>query len=74
MVQRPVPPTGERRRMNINVQIGDDITVAGKVISVRENHFIGTTEILVQTNREHIHWFDVAEVKTHRPNGKGEKE
>ncbi len=54
----------------MEIQIGDDITVAGKVISVRENHFIDTTEILVQTNREHVHWFTVSEIKTHRPIGR----
>jgi len=54
----------------MDVQIGDDITVAGKVISVRKNHFIDTTEILVQTNREHVHWFNESEIKTHRPIGR----
>lgn len=54
----------------MDIEIGDDITVAGKVISVRKNHFIDTTEILVQTNPEHVHWFTVSEIKTHRPIGR----
>ena len=53
-----------------DIQIGDDVTIAGKVISVRKNHFIDTIEILVQTNHAHVHWFDVSEIQTHRPNRK----
>ena len=56
-----------------DIQEGDDVTITGKVISVRKNHFIGTTEILVQTF-EHVHWFDVSEIQTYRPNRKGEQD
>ena len=55
-----------------DIHKGDIVTISGEVISVRENHFIGTTEILVQTNPAHVHWFDVSEIKTQIQKGDAE--
>ena len=52
----------------MDIQKGDDITVAGKVEKIENGC------VMIKTKSGTVLWIEPYDIKTHRPNGEGEAE
>lgn len=57
-----------QKKMSTTYNIGDDITVSGKIIFVKDNY------IEIETPSHDEIWVKIVDIKTHRPNMKESKQ